>query len=283
MARYRKDHSQDEALLEELEKKQKEELENQEIIAGDPLDISEEASFKKRYSDLRSYSAKKENELLGKLQTQDAKIADLETKLDHAIRQKVEFPQSIASKEDAEAWVKNYPELAKVLRYLSLDVNQDVRADIQKTKDELQFLQMQKIRQEAIDVLTKLQPDWQSVLGSDEFKTWIETKSDQYKKAIYQDLDPVAASDVFDVFKAQNKAVKPKKQNQDDNRRAAEQVVRPSSSDAPTNDRGEIRFSESYVDAMSRRDKNWYAKNEEKIFEAIRAGKFEYDLTGAAR
>jgi hypothetical protein len=41
-----------------------------------------------------------------------------------------------------------------------------------------------------------------------------------------------------------------------------------------------MKFSESLVQAMSDRE---YAANEEAIEEAIRTGKFAYDISGAAR
>lgn len=283
MARYRKDHSQDEARLEELIAEREKQDETAEITQGDPVNTEEEKTFEERYRNLRSYASKKENEYLAQLEREKAEKDALKAQLDEAIKAKIELPKDISSKEEAEAWMKSYPELSKVIRFIAIDMNKDVKEEVTKTKEQLAELEFRKIRQEAFLRLTELQPDWQDIINSSKFKEWLETKSEAYQNAIHRQLNPDAASDIIDVYRAQvldREVKKPKKENED--RRAAERVVRTTPS-GPASEGSEFKYSESYILEMSKKDKNWYAKNEEKIDEAIRQGKFEYDLTGAAR
>ena len=65
-----------------------------------------------------------------------------------------------------------------------------------------------------------------------------------------------------------------------DNKKSAATAVNTRSKASPTADESNNYIRESQVDKMSDKE---YAKNQEAIMEAMRTGKFVYDLSGAAR
>lgn len=278
MSRYKKDHSQDDLELNELEAEQKAEIEKR-SFENLPTTNEEEETWKKRHGDLRSHAQKKENDYIAKIREAELREEALRRQLDEAVKDNIKLP-NISSKEEAEAWVREYPDLAKVLRYLAKETNEDMRSSINSTKEELDRLRAERQMEEAKTVLSKLHPDWSTVINSEAFAEWIEGRSDAYKRAIYQELDPHNAADVIDVFKVQ--VLGKKKDKKDENRRAAEVVTKPTPSNPPSGD-NETAYSESLIERMDRKDPKWFEKNEEKIMESVRKGTFVYDLSGAAR
>lgn len=278
MSRYKKDHSQDDLELNELEAEQKAEIEKR-SFENLPATNEEEETWKKRHGDLRSHAQKKENDYIAKIREAELREEALRRQLDEAVKDNIKLP-NISSKEEAEAWVREYPDLAKVLRYLAKETNEDMRSSINSTKEELDRLRAERQMEEAKTVLSKLHPDWSTVINSEAFAEWIEGRSDAYKRAIYQELDPHNAADVIDVFKVQ--VLGKKKDKKDENRRAAEVVTKSTPSNPPSGD-NETAYSESLIERMDRKDPKWFEKNEEKIMESVRKGTFVYDLSGAAR
>ena len=65
-----------------------------------------------------------------------------------------------------------------------------------------------------------------------------------------------------------------------DSKKSAASAVNTRSKASPTADESNNYIRESQVDKMSDKE---YAKNQEAIMEAMRTGKFVYDLSGAAR
>lgn len=293
MPRYRRDHSAEEAELEELEKqfrndvdettgKLKEEdgneIDSEESVNKNKESNNEEDTYKKRYGDLRRHAQKKEEDLAKEIEA-------LKSQLQSAVSNNIQLPD-VSSKEEAEQWIEKYPDLAKVFRYLAVEQDTKLKAEVTKTREELDKIKYQEMRVKAYRDLLKLQPDAEKILGSEEFSDWLDTKSKFMQDSIRSRIDPNDASDTIDVYKAQ--VLSKKKTNKDDDktkedaRGAAESTTR-STSGAPKDGKDEVVWSESYVDEMSRKNPRWYEKNEDKIDEMIAQGKFVFDMSGAAR
>lgn len=284
MAKYRRP-----IIPEELEEQQEEERlakqrEEEEIKAREKKEDEqlshEELTFKKRYGDLRAYSQRVEQELR-------SQIDELRKQLENAAKAQMEM-RDVASPDDAKAWAAKYPELAKIFRYFAMEESKEASTKVEKSQAELENLKRDIQRRQAYARLLELQPDFEKIATSQEFQEWIASKGENHWtfQAIYHnDTDPVIASDVITLFKATRK--KPERDDSTKNSRkeAAQTVTKKTSSNVPLNEDGEIIWSESYIEEMSKKDRYFFDKHEDEIMSAIRSGKFLYDLTnkGAAQ
>ncbi len=255
------------ALLEEelLElEKVKEELPEVETPPVDP----EEATWKKRHSDLRSHTQKEINAL--KKQLQD--------------KEKVE-PQLPQNKEEAEKWVKDYPDLARVLLTLMEEKTEKVKDDVRSVREELEYERVELQMEKALNKLLKKHPDFLELKDQPAFQEWVESqplkRGPIIGQAIFDALhnnqtDAESAIEAVSLYKSDTK--QPKKEK-DTSKEFASSVIR-TSNQGPIDENGKKVFSESMVDKMSYRD---YEKYESEIDDARREGRFVYDITGAAR
>lgn len=262
--------------LEEKETEEKEEKEKEEF-----LEMShEEQTFKKRYGDLRAHSQRMEAEF-------KQKIENLEHQLQNAIKSQTEL-RDIASPEDAKEWASKYPEIAKIVRYIAYEENKGTKEELSKDKEELNRLRSDIDRQRAYAKLLELHPDFESLRAKQEFHDWIEAKGGWVYKALRESTDPFQAADAVTLYKttmlkkseeeieAEKKKAKAKKDKENG---AAESVTRKAKSDSPRSSDKDITWSESYIEEMSVKDHKFFDRHEDEIMEAIKSGKFEYDIT----
>lgn len=256
---------QDEKELEELlnGKAPEENEEEQEKVAEvkeEPKLTKEEESFKKRYGDLRRHMAEKEKEW-------EAKFEALKT----------QSPTSIIppkSDEDLEDWIKKYPDIAGIVSAL-------VEKQMQGTKEsvkELDNLRWETKKERAESEIRKAHNDWDELKNADEFHDWVEEQPKWVQDALFEQIDDSrAVVRVLDLYKADKGLTK---QAQKEDARKAAGFVKPTTKAAVDKDEGSFMFSESQVAKMSDKE---YEKNEAKILEAMRTGKFNYDMSGGAR
>lgn len=254
---------QDEKELEELiNGKPQEEEEKQEVaeVKEEPKLPKEEESFKKRYGDLRRHMAEKEKEW-------EARFEALKTQTPSSI-----IPPK--SDEDVEEWIKKYPDIAGIVSAL-------VEKQMQGTKEsvkELDNLRWETKKERAESEIRKAHNDWDELKNADEFHDWVEEQPKWVQDALFEQIDDSrAVVRVLDLYKVDKGLTK---QAQKEDARKAAGFVKPTTKAAVDKDEGGFTFSESQVAKMS--DKEW-EKNEAKILEAMRSGKFNYDLTGGAR
>ena len=99
-------------------------------------------------------------------------------------------------------------------------------------------------------------------------------------KNIYSDIvnnvdDAKSVARVIDLYKIDAGITTKKSGN-----KSAATAVNTRSKTSPTSDESKNYWKESQIEKMSDKE---YAKNQEGIMEAMRTGKFVYDLSGAAR
>jgi len=230
---------------------------------------SEEATFKKRYGDLRRH-------MDNTLRQKDQEIQQIKEQLDQATRQQIRFPKT---DEEIEEWSKKYPDVAKIVDTIARKRANEALQEGEKRMESLKKLETQVNRDKAEAELLKLHPDFPDIRQDPGFHEWAQVQPQYIQDALYKNnTDAHAAARAIDLYKADTGKGKKRKNAADDPRSAAKDVGRTSRTAPATG--GTPRFSESMVAQMSDAE---YEKNEEAILEAMRSGKFDYDLTGAAR
>jgi DNA repair exonuclease SbcCD ATPase subunit len=240
-------------------------------LSDSPLDVAtpsadpEEASFKKRYGDLRRHVQSVQSQ-------KDDEIDRLKEQLESATKQQIRFPKTDA---EIEEWSRRYPEVSKIIDTIARKrANEALEIGEKKIKS-LEKMEGQIKRERAENELKALHPDFDRIRASKAFHDWVAVQPSWVQDALYKNsTDAHAAARAIDLFKS-DAGIKKTKVNP---KSAAQNVGRTGSS-APTGS-GRAKFSESMVANMSDAD---YEKNEEAIMSAMRSGQFSYDLSGGAR
>ena len=252
--------------LAELIAEQKGEPETEEVEA-EPTN-AEEKSFKKRYGDLRRHSQKQ-------LQEQVEKINALQSQLEKSTKQEIKLPKS---DEDIDAWASQYPDVAAIVETIAIKKAKEQSSGLEARVKEIDDMRDKANRDKAEVELITAHPDFGSIRDSDEFHEWAEEQPKWIQDALYEnDDDARSASRAIDLYKA-DKGIKTKKTGTS-NRDAAKAVSKTNTRSEPSSEEsGSIK--ESTVQKMNAHQ---YEKNADKIMEAIRSGKFIYDISGNAR
>ena len=262
----RRKHEQDE--LDELIAEQN--GETKEAVQEDDQEpvSAEDKSFKKRYGDLRRHVQEKEK-------TWEDKLKQLEAQLDQATRKEISLPKS---DEDIEAWATKYPDVAAIVETIAINKAREQSQGLEERVKEIDEMKASAAREKAEVQLLQSHPDFGTIRDSDEFHEWVEEQPKWVQDALYEnDSDARSASRAIDLYKA-DMGIKTKKTTS--NRDAARSVGNRSGRSAPSEDSTSGVFSESQVSKMSAQQ---YEAVSDEIMEAIRTGKFVYDMSGNAR
>ena len=246
---------------------QKGEVEPEEVEEEKEPTHAEEKSFKKRYGDLRRHSQKQ-------LQEHVEKINALQSQLEQSTKQEIKLPKS---DEDIEAWAKDYPDVAAIVETIAIKKAKEQSSGLEARVKEIDEMREKANRDRAEVELMTAHPDFADIRDSDEFHEWAEEQPKSIQDALYEnDSDARAASRAIDLYKA-DKGIKTKKSSS--GKDAAKAVSKTNTRSEPSGeDAGMVK--ESVVQKMSAQQ---YEKNADKIMEAIRSGKFVYDISGNAR
>ena len=262
---------------EERQKKDEEELaqlveENkakpEEVEVEDDKNLSaEEKTFKKRYGDLRRHLQTKEKEF-------GDQLSEIKKQLDEATRKEIRLPKS---DEDIEKWAKEYPDVAAIVETIAIKKAKEQSDHLDARVKELTEKQTNVSREKAEAQLLTMHPDFNEIKEQDEFHTWAEEQPKWIQDALYEnETDARSAARAIDLYKA-DMGIGTKKKNT--SKDAAKTVTTRSTKGQPDTDATGM-IKESDVNKMSAQE---YEKNADTIMEAIRSGKFIYDLSGNAR
>ena len=222
----------------------------------------EEKSFKKRYGDIRRHMASKEKEWTERLET-------LEGQLSKAAKNELVLPKS---QDQIDAWAEKYPDVAGIVeaiadkkateRSLQLDVRlkevEEMRASAKKEKAEVELM--------------NLHPDFEKIRNDDAFHDWAEQQPKVYQDALYDNPDDVkSVARVIDMYKS-DMGIKTKKPSAD---KAAASSVKARGRTVVDAEESSKTLSESMVKAMTLKE---YEDRQDEILNAMRSGKFIYDL-----
>lgn len=220
----------------------------------------EEATFKKRYGDLRRYQ-----------QEQEAKHKAEVTALKEGNPKGIAPPKS---DEDIDAWAAKYPDIAGIVETIAQKKAKEMFEQTDSRFKELDDLNYETKRSKAEIEIRSAHSDFDKLKGSDAFHDWVDEQSDWIKNALYDNQDDSkAVIRVIDLYKMdKNLTPAAKKQNAKD---AASDVTSRSSTAKLDADGSSKQFSESQV---ARESDAWYAANEDAIMAAISSGNFKYDM-----
>ena len=240
-----------------------EELEAQVATDSEPKE-PEEASFKKRYGDLRRHT----QHLMSQ---KDQELEKLKAQLDSAAKGQIKFPKT---DDEIEAWSKKYPDVSKIVDTIARKRANEALEEGEKRLGHLKDLETKLTKKEAEQQLMKLHPDFNEIRQDPAFHEWVTMQPLYISDALYKNnTDAMAAARAIDLYKADTGKRKTS------SKKSAAQAVGRSTSAAPAAT-GKAKFSESQVASMSDRE---YDANEEAILEAMKSGAFTYDMSGGAR
>ena len=260
----------DEEELEQLLKEQKGEVEEepQEEKEAEPAN-AEEKTFKKRYSDLRRHQQKQAEEF-------KKEIDALKHQLDTATKKEFKLPKS---DEDIEKWAADYPDVAAIVETIAMKKAREQSTALEERMKAIDDMQASATKEKAEAELMRLHPDFDDIRDSDDFHTWAEEQPKWVQDALYEnDNDARSAARAIDLYKADKGIVSEKKSKK--TKSAAEAVSTKSTRSTPQADETSNYMRESQVQKMSAQE---YEKKSDAIMEAIRTGKFIYDISGSAR
>ena len=261
--------------IEELMESRQEEQEEQEVAAvaeapkeaasnDEDKDLTrEEKTYKKRYDDLRRH----QNKLVEQVKTLEAQVSD---------------PSSFAApttEAELEAWKEKYPDVANIVSTLAKKEAQAMYNAADERLSRLDEIAEQADRAKAEAEIRAIHSDFDELKDSDAFHDWVDVQPKWVKDALYVNSDdPASVARVIDLYKADNNIVN--KGKKISAKRAAAAIVTKKGRTSVDADESNGRITESDVNKMSTVE---YEKRSDEIMEAIRGGRFVYDMTGAAR
>ena len=255
--------------LEQLLKEQRGEVEQE---SSEPEDEeptnAEEKTFKKRYSDLRRHQQKQAEEF-------KEEIEKLKSQLNAATKKEMRLPKS---DEDLESWAKQYPDVAAIVETIAIKKAKEQADSLEERMKVIDDMQYTAKKEKAEAELMRLHPDFDEIRDSDEFHEWAEEQPKWVQDALNEnDNDAKSAARAIDLYKA-DKGMSSKKSASD--KSAAKSVDSRRSRSKPQDDGSGTYMKESQVQKMSPQE---YEAKSDEIMEAIRSGKFIYDIFGSAR
>jgi len=259
----KKDEEELEQLIAENKGEVKAEAEEQE---PEPTS-AEEKTFKKRYGDLRRHAQQKEADL-------QSQIDQLRTQLDESTKKQIKLPKT---DEDIEAWAREYPDVAGIVETIAIKKSREQSKALEDRIKEIDEMQISATKEKAEVELLKLHPDFVDIREDDDFHNWAEEQPKWVQQALYEnDNDAKSAARAIDLYKSDRNIGKKKSTSKD---AAFATNTKTSRTKPQTNDESSY-LKESQVQKMSSQE---YEKRADEVMEAIRTGKFVYDVSGSAR
>tara|TARA_R110002153_G_scaffold51927_1_gene145766 strand:- start:163 stop:1032 length:870 start_codon:yes stop_codon:yes gene_type:complete len=253
--------------LEQLMKEQKGEVETAEPEEAEAT-TAEEKTFKKRYSDLRRHQQKQAEEF-------KAELAAMKSQLESATKKEMKLPKS---DEDIEQWAADYPDVAAIVETIAMKKAKEQSTALEDRLKVIDEMQYSATKDKAEAALMQMHPDFDTIRDSDEFHDWAEEQPKWVQDALYDnDNDARSAARAIDLYKS-DMGITTKKSKTDKD--AAKSVNTRNSRSKPQDEGNVTYLKESAVQKMSPQQ---YEKMSDEIMEAIRSGKFIYDVSGSAR
>ena len=262
------------------EKRKREEEELEQLIAehnGEAKEVAkepeaevtgEEKTFKKRYGDLRRHMQEKDKEVQNQ-------INELKRQLTETTQKEIKLPKS---EEDIEAWASQYPDVAAIVETIAMKKAKEQSIALEERMKSLDEMQSNVTREKAENALLQYHPDFNDIKDTDTFHEWADTQPKWVQDALYEnEHDARSAARAIDLYKVDMGISNKNKINNDS---AAKSVNTKGARNTPQSDESKSFLTESQVNKMTAQQ---YEKNADSIMEAIRSGKFIYDISGSAR
>ena len=226
---------------------------------------AEEKSFKKRYGDLRRHMQEKEKEWNNRLESLEKRQA----------KDSIVPPKS---SEDIEEWAKKYPDVAGIVEKIASEKAKEMFSKAEERLKELDEAHNEALRMKAENVIRKSHDDFDELRQSEDFHNWAEEQPKWVKDALYENMDdPASVIRVIDLYKVDNDLTPAARRN---TKKAAASTVSKGTRTSIDAKGVSGQIKESDVAKMSAKE---FESRQDDISEAMRSGKFIYDISGAAR
>ena len=266
--RIKRDEEELAQLLKEQKGLEEKDETSEEVEEAEPKG-AEEKTFKKRYSDLRRHQQKQAEEF-------KAELAAMKSQLEKTAKKEMKLPKS---DEDIEQWAADYPDIAAIVETIAMKKAAEQSTELEERMKVIDDMQTSATKDKAEAALMQIHPDFDEIRDSDEFHNWADEQPKWVQDALYDnDSDARSAARAIDLYKADMGIATAKKNKS--NKDAAKSVNTKSTRSKPQDTEESSYLRESQVDKMSNKE---YETHADEIMEAIRAGKFIYDLSGSAR
>ena len=224
---------------------------------------AEDRVFKKRYDDLKKHYDSTLNKHKDEVRT-------LRTQLEQSAN-KIVPPKS---KEELEAWKKEYPDVYQMVETIAMN-KADTRAQEIETKYQNLQAQQEQLAQEKAEVeLLKLHPDFQEIRQKDDFHEWASNQDRVIQDWLYENrANAQLAGRAIDLYKMDKGIGKySNKQEKDIKKEAAKAVSKTRKAESTEGALPKKIWSNAEISKMSVRE---YEKYEEEIDKAIREGRIQ--------
>lgn len=231
----------------------------------------EEKTFKKRYGDLRRHTQEKEK-------TYQDEIFKLKQQLTDTATKEIKLPKS---DEEIAKWSEEYPDVAKIVESIATKKAKELDSTLEERMKLIADREAQATRATAEAELMRIHPDFDTIRNDQEFHDWVEVQPRWVQQALYEnESDSKSAARAIDLYKIDMGITSTHKKKTDPSKDAAKAVTRGSSNTPSATKSGQAnQIKESDVAKMKPHE---FAKNEERIQEAIQSGNFVYDMSRRA-
>jgi len=176
---------------------------------------AEDRVFKKRYDDLKKHYDSTINK-------HKEELSSLRTRLESSNTQFVP-PKS---KDELEAWRKEYPDVYDMVETIAIDKATTRTADLENKYKDLQLQQEQIAKEKAEVELLKLHPDFNDIRAKDDFHEWAEQQDPTIQGWLYENTsNSKLAARAIDLYKMdRGQSTLTKKEEKDVKKEAAKAI-----------------------------------------------------------
>ena len=176
---------------------------------------AEDRVFKKRYDDLKKHYDSTINK-------HKDELTSLRTQLESSTKQFVP-PKS---KEELEAWRKEYPDVYDMVETIAIDKATTQTAELENKYKNIQLQQEQIAKEKAEVELLKLHPDFNDIRAKDDFHEWAEQQDPTIQSWLYENTsNSKLAARAIDLYKMdRGQSTLTKKEEKDVKKEAAKAI-----------------------------------------------------------
>ena len=176
---------------------------------------AEDRVFKKRYDDLKKHYDSTINK-------HKEEVVSLRSQLESSTNQFVP-PKS---KEELEAWRKEYPDVYDMVETIAMNKATTRTAEIEDKYKNLQLQQEQIAKEKAEVELLKLHPDFNEIRHKEEFHNWANNQDPTIQGWLYENTSNAKlAARAIDLFKMDNGDTKLTKREEKDVKKEAARAI----------------------------------------------------------
>ena len=176
---------------------------------------AEDRVFKKRYDDLKKHYD-------STIQKHKDELTSLRSQLESSTKQFVP-PKS---KEELEAWRKEYPDVYDMVETIATNRATTQTADLENKYKNLQLQQEQIAKEKAEVELLKFHPDFNDIRANDDFHAWAEQQDPTIQGWLYENTsNSKLAARAIDLYKMDRGLSKLTKKEEKDVKKEAAKAI----------------------------------------------------------